>query len=259
MISFFISLVLGVLVLVCLGLKMTGRRFSKTMDIALCVIIPVICVLVFIAIVVESSVRRKANAIELNQLLSVVEISLNSDRVFTSNAEKKGCIDSLHIFSEFVNTIAFNDSLITLIAGRDTCMQRRIAQTNNAIGQSEKWLSRLNDLYIEDVLFSKKEYNDTALKLIGPGSDNTSVVNIAFKVIESEANIICSYVQVTCSDMVLFNQAFEYNPEINCFNIPFTNKNGEMIELGYVYQDNDNMKFKYITYGKKYTRRSATY
>lgn len=250
MISFFLSLVLGILVFVCLGLKMTGRRFSRTMDIVLCVSIPISCILVFIAVVVESSVRRKANAIELDKLLSIVELSLNSDRVFISNTEKKGCLDSLHFFTESVSMIAYYDSLVTLIVGRDTCMQRRITQTDNAIKQSTKWISRLNDFYVDTVWFSEKEYNDTALKLIGPGSDSTSVLNIAFKAIVPQENIICSFIQISCSDTLLYNQAFEYKHGINCFNVPYTSKQDEVVKLGYIYQVNNKKVFKFITYGK---------
>ena len=118
----------------------------------------------------------------MEKLLSVVELSYNSNRVFPSNDEKANCLDSLRQYSKRVSSIAYDDSLISIVAGQDTCIQRRVAQTDNAILQSIKWISRLNNLYDENIGFTQKEVDDVNIKLIGPGSDKTKVVNIAFKI-----------------------------------------------------------------------------
>lgn len=250
MVSLFLSLILGVVVILCLGLKMTGRRFSKSWDIAICIVVPIICLLTFLSAILETSIRRNANAKELDRLLVVVETSLSSDRVFVSNEEKIHCLDSLKLCSASIETIAYDDSLISIIAGRDTCMQRRIAQANNAVLQSVKWISRLNDIYNNDVLFIHKDADGSGIKLIGPGSEETSVLNIAFKVNELQAQPICSYVQVLNSEKTLYSKAFVYKPGINCFNIPIFDKEEAIVELGYIYQNNDELFFKYITYAK---------
>ena len=111
------------------------------------------------------------NAKELEKLLAVVDLSLNSDRVFTSSEEKSHCLDSLKLYAAHVSAVAYDDSLISLVVGRDSCMQRRIAQTEHAVSQSIKWISRLNDLYKGDIGYSQKELDDDYIKLIGPGSD----------------------------------------------------------------------------------------
>lgn len=229
---------------------MTGRRFSKSWDIAICIVVPVICLLTFLSAIVETSIRRNANAKELNRLLVVVETSLRSDRVFVSNDEKIRCLDSLKLCSASIETIAYDDSLISIIAGSDTRMQRRIAQANNAVSQSVKWISRLNDIYNNDISFMKKETDLSGMKLIGPGSDETSVLNVALKVHELQCQPICSYVQVLNSEKTLYSKAFVFKQGVNCFNIPTFDMEGEIVELGYIYQNNGEKIFKYITYAK---------
>lgn len=250
MISLLLSLVLGILVLVCLVLKMTGHRSSRLWDRVICVIIPIICVLIFLIIIVEASVRRSTNATELEKLLAVVELNLNSNRVFTSTEEKNRCLDSLKLYAAHVSAIAYDDSLISLVAGHDSCMQRRIAQAENAVLQSIKWISRLNDLHKGDIAYSQKELDNGSIKLIGPGSDKTSVLNIAFKVENVDEQPICTFVQVLSSGKTIYFQAFEYKTGINCFNIPFSNHPEEIVELGYIYQSDNKKIFKYTTYAR---------
>lgn len=250
MISLLLSLVLGFLAILCLVLKMTGLRFSKSWDITICIVIPIICILTFLSLIVEASIRRTVNSKELEYLLTVVEKSMSSNRVFTTNDEKKLCLDSLEFYAERVETIAFNDSLISLVAGHDTCMQRRIVQANNAVSQSIKWISRINNIYKDEISFSQKELDDIDIKLIGPGLYTTSVLNVAIKVNEQKEHPICTYVQVLSSDSVLYAKAFEYIQGINCFNIPTFNSDYVIIEIGYIYQSNDINIFKYITYVK---------
>lgn len=250
MISLLLSLVLGILVLVCLVLKKTDYRSSKLWDRVICVIIPIICTLIFLVIIVEASIRRSTNARELEKLLAVVELSLNSDRVFTSIEEKNRCLDSLKLYAAHVSAIAYDDSLISLVAGHDSRMQRRIAQVENAVLQSIKWISRLNDLYKGDIAYSQKELDDGSIKLIGLGSDKTSVLNIAFKVKNVDEQPICTFVQVLSSGRTTYSQAFEYKTGINCFNIPSSNQPEEILELGYIYQSDNKKIFKYFTYAR---------
>ena len=250
MISLLLSLLLGILVLVCLVLKMTGHRSSRLWDRVICVVIPVICILTFLVTIVEASIRRSMNAKELEKLLAVVELSMNSDRVFTSSEEKSHCLDSLKLYAAHVSAIAYDDSLISLVAGHDSCMQRRISQTEHTVSQSIKWISRLNDLYKGDIGYSQKELDDDYIKLIGPGSDKTAVLNLAFKVKKPEEQTVCAYVQVLSSGKTTYSQAFEYKTGINCFNIPSSNQPEEVVELGYIYQSNNKKIFKYITYAR---------
>ena len=229
---------------------MTGRRFSRLWERVVCVIIPILCTLTFLMTIVEASIRRNTNARELEKLLTVVELSLNSDRIFTSSEEKSLCLDSLKLYAAHVSAIAYDDSLISLVAGHDSCMQRRIAQAENAVLQSIKWISRLNDLHKGDIACSQKELDNGNIKLIGPGSDKTSVLNIAFKVENVAEQPICSFVQVLSSGKTTYSQAFEYKTGINCLNIPSFNHPEEIVELGYIYQSDNKKIFKYITYAR---------
>lgn len=250
MISLLLSLVLGIFVLVCFVLKITHQRSSILWDRVTCVIIPIICILTFLVIIVEASIRRNTNAKELEKLLAVVELSLNSDRVFISSEEKLRCIDSLKMYASHIGTIASEDSLISIVVGNDSSMQRRIAQTENAVSQSIKWISRLNDMYDGQIAFSHKELDDKNLKIIGPGSVDTSVLNIAFKIEKVEEQTVCAYVQVINFGKTTYAQAFALKSGINCFNIPFSNEHENVIELGYIYKRNDKNIFKYITYAR---------
>lgn len=250
MISVLLSLVFGILVLLCLVLKMKGQRYSGLWERVICVIIPLMCFLAFLVAMVEASIRRNINTRELEKLLAVVQLSLNSDRVFKSSEEKKDCLDSLKMYEAHVSMIAFNDSVISLVVGRDSCMQRRIAQTEDVVSQSIKWISRLNNLYDGEIAFSQKELDDGCIKLIGPGSDKTFVLNLAFRVKNMEKQAICAYVQVISSGKMAYSQAFELKSGINCFNIPFSCKSEEIVELGYIYQTNKTKIFKYITYAR---------
>ena len=216
----------------------------------ICITIPIICALIFFLVIVEASIRSKANAKELEKMLTVVEYGLKSNRVFTSTEEKALCLDSLKMYAERVNAIAYDDSLIALITGRDSCMQRRISQTKNAVSQSVKWISKLNDLYDGDIGYTQKVLDDGDIKLIGPGSDKTAILNVAFKVHNVEEQAICAYVHVLCSGKTTYAQAFEFKQGVNCFNIPSSNHPDEVVELGYIYQNNNNRIFKYLTYAK---------
>lgn len=199
---------------------------------------------------IETSIRRNANTKELDKMLAIVKTSLGSDRVFVLNEEKIHCLDSLKLFSESLDEIAYDDSLISIIVGRDTCMQRRIVQTKNAVSQSIKWISRLNNIYNDEIAFIKKETDVKDIKLIGSGSEETSILNMAFKVIELQEQPVCAYVQVLNPEKTLYSKAFEYKPDVNCFNIPTFGSEDEIIELGYIYQNNGEKIFKYITYAK---------
>lgn len=250
MISLLLSLLLGVLVILCLILKMTGRRFSRFWDIAICVVVPLVCILIFIVTIVETSIRRSANEKELERLLSTVEMSLSSDRIFESNRDKTQCLDSLKLYSESIDAIAFDDSLVSFVVGPDTCMQRRIAQADNVVSQSIKWIKRLNDIYDDKISFTQKEIDEGGIRLIGPGANEPSVLNIAFKVDTLLGQPICTYIQVLGSGKTLYTKAFEYKSGVNCFNIPTFNIPDEIIEIGYIYLNNDKKIFNYITYGK---------
>ncbi len=135
MISLLLSFVLGIIVILCLVVKMKRRHLSQSLDNVICIVIPIVCLLTFISIMVETTIRRNASARELEKMLSVVD----------SNSEKSNCLDSLRQYSERVRTIAYDDSLISLVVGQDTCMQKRVERTDNAITQTIKRVSSLND------------------------------------------------------------------------------------------------------------------
>jgi len=51
--SLLLSFVLGVLVIVCFILKMKGQHLSRSLDNAICIVIPIACLLIFIIIIIK--------------------------------------------------------------------------------------------------------------------------------------------------------------------------------------------------------------
>lgn len=84
MISFFIT-ILSVIVLLLFVLKLCKVELGKRVDIAICVIIPILCIVMFIALFFEISYRKKTENRELGILNSYLAYTINNSSFASNN------------------------------------------------------------------------------------------------------------------------------------------------------------------------------
>lgn len=251
MISFFITIVLSVIVLLLFVLKLCKVDFVKRVDFAICVIIPILCIVMFIALFFEISYRKRAEGRELDILNNYLVYTINNTRVFINNEDKKECIDSLKNHLILVNAIAREDSLLSIISGKDEEMTMRILQCKTAIEEHIVWINRLNNFLDSTLTYTKSFDARSNIILIGPSTDELPVLNIAFKLSGKDSEILCTHIEVVRDDTIIYERSFIYNPPINCFAIPYNKSSYDIVRIGYIGKENNENVFKYITYANK--------
>lgn len=251
MISLFLIFISFLIVLGCLGLKLSGKILSSRSNYIVCVFFPVLCTFVFVLVFIINAVKRNAEHRELTFLLETITSVVHSNRVYSSNEEKYSQLNTLQILLQKVDSIARDDQFISLICGKNDGIENKINQTRHALLQNIKWLNRLNDLCSDTISYDKKQYDDKTIQLIDPPTDSLKVLNIAFKYRIPTDSVICTFCQVVTSDSVIYRQSYKNKNRINCFAVPhFLGKN-ETIELGYIKQEMNKKVFYYKEYGRK--------
>lgn len=248
MISFYLTVILALLLFVGLIIKLCNVKLAKSANRFICLILPLLCIAMFIALMFESSFKRKAQLRELDSMLSIVKNGINSNRVFESDEEKLRCLDSLLWQKQILSKIAFEDSLVSIISSHDTLIENRIRQTDNAISQQIKRIERLNDFYNSELKIDTVIQDHGTIELIEPVTDRLTTWNFAFKCNRSVENIVCTYVLILSKDSIIYQKAFVYNEKINCFVVPHKPDSEEIIRAGYIIKNNNINEFRYTTY-----------
>lgn len=248
MVSFYLTIILALLLFVGLIIKLCNVKLNKSANRFICLILPVLCIAMFIALMFESSFKRKAQLRELDSMISIVRNGINSNRVFESDEAKLRCLDSLLWQKQALSKIAFEDSLVSIITSHDTLIENRIRQADNAITQQIKRIERLNDFYNNEVKIQTAVLDQGTIKLIEPVTNKLTTWNFAFKCNRSVENIVCAYVQIMSKDSIIYQKAFVYNEKINCFVVPHKPESDEIIRAGYIIKNNNINEFRYTTY-----------
>lgn len=252
MISFFLTIIVAFVLFIGLILKLCNVKMGKSVNRIVCIVLPLICISMFIAMLFESSLKRKAQLRELDSMLTIVENVINCNRVFESNEEKYKCLDSLEWQEQLLVEIAFEDSLVSIITSHDTLIENRIKMVDNVIKQQTKRIKRLNDFYNQEVHIDTSVLDLESVQLIVPVTDKLPTWNFAFNCKRNIDNIICTYVQVLSNDSVVYQNAFEIKEKINSFVAPHIPTSNESIRVGYIIKKDNINEFRYNTYACNY-------
>lgn len=248
MISFILLLLLSFVLVCCLVIKLVKIKLTSKLDTIICVVLPALTLAMFIAMLIECNIRREKDIIILNDLITIVEKSFSTNRIFISNNEKKQCQDSLLYFDEQLNNLAHQDSLITIIYGESPYTQTRISKAKEAIAAQLKRINRLNNLLDTPIqIDSKQQVNNIHMQ--EPFTKELPTMNFIFSCRNIQDSVVAIQVTVIRSDSIIYTQQYEYNP-VNSVTIPHVPGSKEKVELGYIIQKGNKNNYNYIIYGE---------
>ena len=248
MIGLLLTILLIALVLLSLVIKIIKPNIRRKWDIVICVIIPILCIIMFIAFFFETSYKRRVETHELEVMLASLNYDTQDYGYLESNEAKTIYRDSLQTYLCRIDEIATEDSLLTIFVGADTDMKERISKCKKALNEKTKWIDRLNDLSDKEYSYFRSEFSPNDIELVGCTSNGKQMMNMAIKIKPSHSEIICVLLEVQRDDKQLFSQSYTIKDGINCFVIPFDSKNDNVVRLGYISEDKI---FKYINYASE--------
>ena len=181
MISIILLFLLVLIVMLALVLRVTSKNHTKRFSNVLCIAIPVLVVVFFVAIIVENYYHRKVQEKELSSLNMALDYTL-SPRLFKTDVERQNYIDSLKKYDSQINEISEWDSLISLFVGKERKMSAQIERTNSVIKKQIRRYSILNKLDTCTYSIDKSEVSD--FKLLEPDNNELPVLNVAFVIRE---------------------------------------------------------------------------
>ena len=248
MISFFLLLLLSLVLISCLIIKLIKIKLPRKIDIVICVVLPTLTLLMFIAMFIECNIRRNKDIKVLNELITIVEKTHNYNRVFVSNEEKKLYTDSLLYYKEQLNKIAAQDSLITIISGNSPNIKANINQAKEVIDAQLKHIIRLNNFIDTPFHIDSKQIVNN-IHLQEPYTKNLQKLNFIFSCKNTPNTVVAIQATVIIEDTIVYSQQYEYN-RINSITIPHVPEAKERVELGYITFENNKYNYKYIIYGE---------
>lgn len=248
MISICLILTSFICILICLVAALCHPITNKTIRKVIYIAIPTLCLIVIGFAIFRTNFRRKATTRELNELIHIVEYSIDSNKAFESNEQKNDCLDSLDVYLKRLNSIAYEDTLNSLISGKDEKILQNIAQTRNILEQQIKRIKRINDYADEEVSYNNRILDTATISIIEPITDKLLTTNIAYKYSGAATNIRYAYIEVLYNDSITYKKTYLFNKKLNCFVVPNDTNRKEIINIGYIADDNNNFIFIHKTW-----------
>lgn len=249
MISFLITIVIALFLIIVFFIKIIVGQMSKMWDYVLCIILPLLCLSFFIAIFIESSMKRKHEIRDLDVMTEALSFNISANCCFPDNEAKERTLETLRSYQSKIAYIAYNDTLMQLLCGNDAEMTSRIEKTRYAIDLQIKWIERLNDIYMPKAIYNQKKESSDKIYLVGLSEKDLNVTQLAFKYSQHVEDIVCTHVEVFRDDSLVYSQSFE-NRDMNCYVIPHEPKSKEYVNIGYITSHDNQFEFNYISYGR---------
>lgn len=249
MISFIFLLLLSFFLIGGLFMKLLRLSLSKKLNIVICIILPFLTVLMFVAMLVECNIRRGVEIKNLDKITDIVTKTLLYNKVFESNIEKRQSIETLLQCRERLAEIAFQDTLITIICGSSDKMTERIIQTKQAVNSQITRIGRLNDYLDLPYSIDSIEILDK-IHFHEPIITKLNTLNLIYSFPNNRDSILATQVMVSVNDTVVFSRQYEYK-KVNSITIPHVHDNAEIVKVGYVTFEKNKYIFKYNIYGRE--------
>ena len=250
MISFFITIVIALFLIIVFFIRIIVGQVSKKWDYVLCIVLPLLCLSFFIAIFIESSLRRRHEMRDLDKMREALSFAVYANCCFPDNEVKGRTLDTLRFYQSKIADIAYNDTLLYILCGNDAEMTSRIEKTRNAIDQQIKWIERLNDIYIPKAIYNQKKESSDKIYLIRTGVKDLNVTQLAFQYSQYVEDVVCTHVEVFRDDSLVYSQSFE-NRDMNCYAIPHVPNSKEYVDIGFIADHDNQLEFNYIRYGRQ--------
>ena len=248
MISLTMLLLFSLVMVGCLTLKLVKVKLSRKVDLIVCVISPLLTLAALVSMQIECGIRRRNDVDTLKELVTIAKNTLNYNRVFVSNEEKEQCIDSLLYFSEQLDKMAHQDSLITIICGESWEVKKRINEAKEVVAAQLKRINRLNDYLDTPIDVDTKRQVDN-IHLLEPFPKELPTLNLIFSCRNIPDSVIAIQVSVTRSDTVVYSQQYSYS-RVNSVTIPHVPNSIEQVEIGYITLKDSTNNYNYMIYGK---------
>ena len=213
MISIILLFLLVLIVILALVLRVTFKNQTKHFSSVLCITIPVLVVVFFVAIIAEKYYHRMAQEKELSSLNMALDYTLNP-RLFKTDIERQNCIDSLMKYDLQINEISEWDSIISLFVGKDKIMSAQIERTNSVIKKQIRRYSILNK--IDTCTYSIDKSELAEFKLLEPDNNELPVLNVAFVIREIPETARLALITLNKGDSISYQLEggdFEYYSE----------------------------------------------
>ena len=247
MISIYLTLLLATVILICFLVRLFNGHLTKKQDIIICIVLPVLSLSVFISVFAENRRRRNLSDEQLSFILEAIEYNDKGYRLFTTNQERILFIDSLNYYIHVLDTLAYNDSIASIIVGKDQEHSQRIVQAKRLLSLQQKRYSRLNSFADTSYIYREEENSDN-IKLIEPDNFVLPTLNIAFRLRHPEDSIKAVYLEFNRGDSIVYSQTYIPQPKINCFIMPNLFSDTTVLKMGYIAGNNDALTFYRIIY-----------
>lgn len=231
--------------MLALVLRVTSKNHTKRFSNVLCIAIPVLVVVFFVAIIVENYYHRKVQEKELSSLNMALDYTL-SPRLFKTDVERQNYIDSLKKYDSQINEISEWDSLISLFVGKERKMSAQIERTNSVIKKQIRRYSILNKLDTCTYSIDKSEVSD--FKLLEPDNNELPVLNVAFVIREIPPTATVALITLNKGDSITYQQFYELKNGINAFLFPNKFNDGVELHVGYITEQDKVNTYHYKRY-----------
>ena len=245
MISIILLFLLILIVILALVLRITFKNQTKRFSNVLCITIPILVVVFFVAIIAESYYHRMVQEKELSSLNLALKYTL-SPRLFKTDVEKQNCIDSLKNNDLQIYEISEWDSIISIFVGKDKKMSAQIERTDSVIKKQIRRYSILNNLDTCTYSINKKELAD--FKLLEPDNNELQVLNVAFILKEIPETATSALIALNKGDSITYQQFYELKNGINSFLFPNRFNDGVELFVGYITEQDKINIFHYKRY-----------
>lgn len=247
MISIFLILLLIVVIFCCFFLKLFIGRLSKKQNVLICIVLPLLSVCLFISIFIENCQRRKVSDDQLSFMLRALEYNEKGYRLFSTNQERLKFMDSLCHYIQALDTLYYNDSITSIIVGRDQEHTQRIVNAKRLLSLQYKRYSRLN-MYADTSYKYRIEEKSENIKLIEPDNFELPFLNIAYSLKHPEDSIKAVYLEFVSGDTILYSQTYVPQSRINCFIIPNLFGDSTILKMGYLHGEQEDLTYSRIIY-----------
>lgn len=245
MISIILLFLLVLIVILALVLRVTFKNQTKHFSNVLCITIPVLVVVFFVAIIAEKYYHRMVQEKELSSLNMALDYTL-SPRLFKTDIERQNCIDSLMKYDLQINEISEWDSIISLFVGKDKIMSAQIERTNSVIKKQIRRYSILNK--IDTCTYSIDKSELAEFKLLEPDNNELPVLNVAFVIREIPETARLALITLNKGDSISYQQFYELKDGINAFLFPNKFNDGVELHVGYITEQDKENTFHYKRY-----------
>ncbi len=240
--------------MICLIAKLLCVKFNKWQKLTIGIVIPVMFTFFVLLLFVDTYNHRKKELTQLQLVLTALEKSKNSDRIFDTETDKQLFLDSIRMYKKKIQEYAFNDSIHSFFIGKDEKVQHIIEQTLHTLNNQLQRYSYLNTICDDTYFYSEERDASNEIKIIEPENTTLTNLNIAVK-LRNNVDVDSIKVmhvsiesEISGQRNILYCQSFKTKQPISAFIIPNHKDKKAIIKLGYVTEKEGKLIFNRTIY-----------